>query len=71
MLKRSATDIRLAVGECVWAFKITDGQDTMIRYIANRSRTHVVDQVSAYLQSHHPTWRIIRVDKLSQSRVQL
>lgn len=68
MLRRSATDIQLKIGECVWAFTITDGADTMVRYAADHSRGHVMTRVSNYLTACHPTWRITKLDKVSKVR---
>jgi hypothetical protein len=69
ILYRSAYHIgTLGLGQCVWAFTITDREDTMVRYAADRSRDHVVSRVSAYLKSHHPSWRMTKVEKVSKIR---
>jgi hypothetical protein len=68
MLKRSAIDIKLNVGECIYAIHIADKEDKMIRYVSDRSRDHMVSRVSKYLQTFHKTWRITRVDRVSGMR---
>jgi hypothetical protein len=68
MLRRSATDIHLGIDESIFAFTISDKEDQMIRYVADRSRFHAVTRVSTYLAVSHPTWRITKVDKISKSR---
>jgi hypothetical protein len=68
MLKRSATDIKLNLNECVYCFHITDGEDSMFRYVADSSQDHVVARVSKYLQKFHRTWRITKVARVSGMR---
>ena len=71
MLRRSATDIQLRIGESIFAFTIRDGaakEDQMVRYVADASRFHAVTRVSTYLAISHPTWRITKVDKVSKAR---
>jgi hypothetical protein len=71
MLKRSAADIQLAIGERVYALTITDGEDTMVRYLAHSSRDHMMTQVSAYLSRWHRTWRLMKVEPVSNMRTKV